>query len=208
MSSAMGPVALVVSSGALLAASVVAAVAAALLAAVLVRRARRRRTDLDAALVRSRDEVEALSLKLEELSEEVARSRRTAELDREYVITSLGNGEPSGALDHADRAAPPPPAANPRATRRQPVSKVLEDQLVETLARTPRRSALQSRGVELVVRAVSLGHGVRRALSPDVLDRASAEAQVARRRSRRDRRRELRDLRRVRAAGPRDQEVA
>jgi hypothetical protein len=83
------------------------------------------------------------------------------------------------------------------------VGRVLQEQLVGALARQQDVSRLRARAVDVVVRTVALGAGVRRALSPDVLDRAAAEAHVARRRSRRERRRELREARRV-VRGARD----
>ncbi len=110
-----------------------------------------------------------------------------ADQDREYVITSLG--DPDAETAHVVRLteAPDRPAA----------SALLEQQLLGTRARHRDRSALRARAVDVVVRTVALGHGVRRALAPDVLDRAAAEAHVARRRSRRDRKREEREARRL-----------
>lgn len=190
----MAPVAQVVPPGAaLVAACVVAGCALTVLTVVLVRTSRRRNAELDAALRRSRDEVDALSRRLEELSDDVGRARRAAAEDREYVITSLG-----GPLQpRPDGTAPGiGPLDEPLRRSRPPVTGALEERLVERLADRPRTSPLQERGVALVVRAVALGHGLRRALSSDVLDRAAAEAHVARRRSRRDRRRQLRHARR------------
>ena len=190
----MGPVAQVVSPGAVLVAACLLVACSGLAVAVVLRRsARRRREALDEALSRSREEVELLSRKVEELSDEVGRAGRTADQDREYVITSLGSGETELA-----------PAGGPT---RPPATTVIEDQLVGALARQP-RSLIRSRAVELVVRTVALGHGVRRALSADVRDRAAAEAQVARRRSRRDRKRQLREARRMPAGGGPGREVA
>ena len=199
----MGPVAQVVSPGAaLVVACVLVACAGATVALLASRAARRRRAALDDALSRSRDEVESLSRKVEELSDEVVRARRTADQDREYVITSLGSGDGGADLAPArGQDLPPPPT-------RKPAGQLLEDQLVEALARQPRTSLVRTRAVELVVRTVSLGHGVRRALSADVLDRAAAEAHVARRRSRRERRRQLREARRVTTRQEPGQEVA
>ena len=189
----MGPVAL---TAALVAAVVAAAarlvVAAALLQAIRATRAERER--LDHELLTSRDEVADLSRRVAELSAEVTETRRAAAEDRDHVITSL-----AGADGPSD-AAPLLPYDEQR--DRPSVGQVVEDQLVGVLGRQD-GSRLRARAVRVVVRAVALGHGVRRALSPDVLDRAAAEAHVARRRSRRDRRRELREARKlVRDARP------
>ena len=186
----MGPVVQVVAPDApgvmVVVACVLAACAATVAVVLLTRSWRRRRTGLDAALLRSREAVEALSRKVEELTQEVVRARRTAEQDREYVITSLTEEEP-GRLDHrAVHGSELVPA-----TERPAVGRLLEDQLVQALARQP-DSAVRRRWTDLAVTAVALGHGVRRAMSADVLDRAAAEAHVARRRSRRERRRQVR----------------
>ncbi len=184
----MGPVVHAVSPDVALAACAGLALCAALAGWLGVRAARRRRALLDAELARARHEVDSLSRKVAELSDDVTRARRTADQDREYVITSLGDAD----------AAPEPPAAQlVLGPSRAPVGKVLEDQLVEILGRQPVESAGRARAVQLVIRTVSVGHGLRRALSPDVLDRASAEAHVARRRSRRQRRRQVRHARRL-----------
>lgn len=187
----MGPATQVVSPGAALLAC--AGLAAFLLVAGwLLVAVRRRRAALDAELARSRDEVVSLSRKVEELADEVVRARRSAEIDREYVITSLAG----------DQVVAAPPAGNAaeqlaRGPARPPVGRLVEERLVDALSRTPQDSPVRVRAVELVVRAVSVGHGLRRALSPDVLDRAAAEAHVARRRSRRQRRREIRRARQL-----------
>ena len=159
-------------------------------AVVVVRPARARRRRQDAALARSRAEVEALHARLDRLGEEVEQARQEAEArrrqdleHREYVITSLA----------VTGSVPEEPHQPPRA----PVGQVLEDQLVETLARQQGRSPLRTRAVDVAVRTVALAHGVRRAMSADNLDRAAAEAHVARRRSRRTRRQEMRDARRL-----------
>jgi hypothetical protein len=203
VSSAMGSVALVVTPGATIVVACVLALCVGGAAVVASSRsARRRRDALDDALNRSKDEVESLSRRVEQLSDEVVRARRTADQDREYVITSLGSDDGRSTLSHLTTGAggPLPEMSQPGRT---PVSRVLEDQLVEALARQPRSSMVRTRAVELVVRTVALGHGVRRAMSADVLDRAAAEAHVARRRSRRERKRQLRQARRVvTEAGP------
>jgi len=153
-----------------------------------VRRSRRRQAALDALLERSRSEVESLSAKVEQLSAEVqagraAQQRREQELEtvreRGYVITTLaGQAADAGAV-----------TAPGRPLRR------LEDRVLGGLAGD--RSRLGSRAVDAVVEVMALGHGVRRALAPENLDRAAAEAHLARRRSRRTRRQEVRQARRV-----------
>jgi len=191
----MGPVALT---------ALTAAVAVALLAVAVAvlrssRTTRAERERLDRELSTSREEVSELSRRVAELSAEVVENRRAAEVDRDYVITSLANDSASserecaGAHARSDEAALLP---YDEQRDRPSVGQVVEDQLVGVLARQ-QGSRLRARGVGLVVRTVAIGHGVRRALSPDVLDRAAAEAHVARRRSRRERRRELREARRL-----------
>jgi len=161
----------------------------AVAAAMLVRASRVRRRRLDAELSRSQAEVDALHERLDRLTAEMAEARREAEVERrhdqehrEYVITSL-----------AVTGSPPEERVAPRAS----ASQVLEDQLVDTLARQQGRSPVRTRAVDAVVRTVALGHGIRRALTPENLDRAAAEAHVARRRSRRTRRQEMREARRL-----------
>jgi type II secretory pathway component PulM len=184
-------------------------------ATLLVRSARARRARVTAQLEESRAEVALLGRRVEELSQEVLEARRLApersderapdraqdrSTVREYVITSLAAG--------AAGAAPRPVATG---AEKVPLGRVLEDQLVGSLARQQDRSALRRQVVEAVVRTVSLGHGLRRALTPDNLDRAAAEAHVARRRSRRIRRRELKEARRllrVVPPHPHDEDVA
>jgi hypothetical protein len=197
----MGPVALTAALVAAVVAAVALLVAVALLRATRATRAERER--LDRELLTSRDEVAELSRRVAELSAEVTETRRAAAEDRDYVITSL-----AGADGPSD-AAPLLPYDEQR--DRPSVGQVVEDQLVGVLGRQD-GSRLRARAVDVVVRAVALGHGVRRALSPDVLDRAAAEAHVARRRSRRDRRRELREARRhvrdARTSGDTDRTAA
>ena len=177
--------------GVLAAVLVAAAVVAVALAIIAVRRARRasreREHQLLGELRASREAMATLHQRVEELSDEVDEARRMADQDREYVITSLG--DPDAETAHVVRLSEAP--------ERPPASAILEQQLLGTLARHRDRSALRARAVDVVVRTVALGHGVRRALAPDVLDRAAAEAHVARRRSRRDRKREEREARRL-----------
>ncbi len=187
----MGPSTQLAVLGAVVLAVVV--VAAAVAASVSSARAgRRRQAALDLELARSRAEVELLGQRLAELTEQVAGARRAetrrAEAEhREYVITTLASDPDVRRGSERALAARSGPA----------VGRVLEDQLVGVLARQQDLSPRRGRVVDVVVRTVALGHGVRRALSPDNLDRAGAEAHVARRRSRRTRRREVREARRL-----------
>jgi hypothetical protein len=175
--------------GVLAAAAAVLAVVGAALVVVALRRSRRaataREQELLAELRSSREAMSSLHQRVEELSDEVVEARARADQDREYVITSLGDPD-----ELALRPAPAAPA-------RMQVGELLEQRLVAELARHHDGSALRTRAVDVVVKAVALGHGVRRALSPDVVDRAAAEAHVARRRSRRSRKREEREARRL-----------
>lgn len=181
----------------------VAGAACALLGWAWARSAARRRTALDAEVARSRAEVESLSRRVEELSEEVVRARRLADEDREYVITSLGDHvADTGGVARQSGVVVPGPA-------RRPMGRLVEDRLVQALSARTDAAAGRSPVAQLTVRTLSVAHGVRRALSPDVLDRAAAEAHVARRRSRRERKREIREARRLlRAHENRSQDVA
>ena len=180
-------------TGALVGTAAAVLAVVALVAVVLVVRAgragRARREALAADLARSRADVDALSRRVTDLADELRETRRAAAADHEYVITSLGGEiEPTvvDALLLPQRGL---------VQRRVELGRLLEDRLVHTLSRRSSWSAVRLR--DAAVRTVALGHGVRRALSPDILDRAAAESQVARRRSRRNRRRELRDARRL-----------
>ena len=193
----MGPVAQVVLPGVVLAAA--GALGVLLVAGVAALRAARAGpravARLDAELARSRVEVEALSRRVDELADEVVQARRAAELDREYVITSL-------ARRRLSRVAGPGGRAAGRSTARTAAGRPGRSRTSssDALARQPRARRCARGPSSSWSGRSSLGHGVRRALSPDVLDRAAAEAHVARRRSRRERRRELRE---AAAAGPR-----
>jgi hypothetical protein len=175
----------------------VCGVVALLVALLLVRRGaaadRARREQLERDLREARTDVTALSRRLDALGHEVLEARSAAEraaarsaqlasrTDREFVITTLGDSAPG----------PLPGRAPSRG-----VGAVLEERLVR-VARRHSGSSSGAAASRLAVSAAALGHGLRRALSPEVLDRAAAEATVARRRSRRDRKRELREARRV-----------
>ena len=193
----MGPLAYIDVMSAVLI-GVVALVVTALSAciALALRAARTRRAQLATELERSRSEVESLSRRVEELSHDVERAGTAAAQEREYVITSLAEAE-RAELGPRRTSRPTRQGRVMNSNHRPPVGRALEDQLVESLARHQDGSRRRSRTVQLVVRTVSLGHGVRRALAPDNLDRAAAEAHVVRRRSRRVRKRELREARRL-----------
>jgi hypothetical protein len=150
-------------------------------------RARRRQADL--ALQQARTALDELAHQVGELSTDLAEVRRAAVRSREmpeYVITSLAAETSTTPVAQLI----PAPGGHHRA-------RAIEDSLVGVLASQQDVSAVRTRLVDLVVRTVALGHGVRRALSPDVLDRAAAEAHVARRRSRRNRKREEREAKRL-----------
>ncbi len=175
-----------------------AAVVAVLVVLALVlasRRDRRSRVHVEQQLARSRREMDQLVEQVEHLAGEVADRRRRDADGHEYVITTLTEaaqvtGRAAGDLRTLDRAgAAPDPVVS--------VAQALEEQAVARLATLDTSTRL---GVLLTsggVKAVALGHGLRRALTRDNLDRASAEAHVARRRSRRTRRQELREARRL-----------
>lgn len=178
-------------AAALGAVAVVVVLVAVVAAVVAVRRSRRaarlREEQLLSELAASRAAMTTLHQRVDELSDEVDAARQAAELDHEYVITTLGDPDDAPAQVARLVDAPARPA----------VADLLQEQLVGVLARQQERSSVRSRVVDVVVRTVAVGHGVRRALAPDVLDRAAAEAHVARRRSRRLRKREEREARRL-----------
>ncbi len=157
--------------------------------ALVVRSGRRRaaaeRADLEEGLRRSREQVEALARRVEDLTSDVQSARRATVEDREYVITTLA--EAAGAT--VARAEVPAP--------RPAVPLDVEQRVVEGLGRIDDRSALGRRVVDTGVGLLAAVHGVRRALRAEHLDRAAAEAHVARRRSRRLRRQELREAKRL-----------
>lgn len=144
------------------------------LLAVLVstRRARRR---TEAALDAARTEIAALQQRLDTLSAAAVappaptpapRQRRD---EPEFVITTAGTPEPASEHALSERAV------TAHVDARQFASVALGESLV---------------------RLVSLGYGVRRALSAENRNRIAFEMRREVRRSRKDRRRELRDLRR------------
>lgn len=174
---------------------------------VVARRARRRRASRSDArarayeqqLARSQQQIERLGARVEELSADVARAESVARTRRpeQYVITTLTDV----VADETDAGASPRPSrevAVPSAPPSRPqLGAALEGRIVGSLARHQGVSSVRDRAVDLAVQGVALAHGVRRALNPETLDRAAAEAHVARRRSRRVRRAEVREARRL-----------
>ena len=160
------------------------------LVAVLVGAARRARTSrrrVEEQLAGSRTEVAELAAQVTRLAAEVEAGRRRSAEDHGYVITTLTEAaQVSGSA--------PAQGLGPSGT---PLAEVLEQQAVSRLAQVDTSTRVGTRLAELGVKAVALTHGVRRALSQENLDRAAAEAHVARRRSRRTRRQELREARRL-----------
>ena len=177
---------------------------ALLLLVLVTRRGQRRRSAAhveayEQQLARSQQQIDRLGARVEELTADVARAGTVARTSRapqaqQYLITTLaevdGDPDPSPHRPAREVAVPEPP-------RRSQVGVALEGRIVGALARHQGVSSVRDRAVDLAVQGVALAHGVRRAMSPEVLDRAAAEAHVARRRSRRARRAEVREARRL-----------
>lgn len=173
--------------------ALVAAVVAFVVAVRTRRAARRELAARDAALAASQGALDDLSRRVEGLADEVAHSRRQAVAEREYVITTLASELTEPDLPpRRDVVAVP---VRPGLVRT--VGAQAEERLVAFLGSTALAPRVRAGVTEGLVRGVALAHGVRRALSADVLDRAAAEAHVARRRSRRIRRQELREAQRL-----------
>ena len=156
----------------------VAAVAVVVAAgAVALRASRRERRRLAAQVEAAHADVEALRERVEELSRRLADATTPAATGpeaREFVITSLPDGSLRGTL----AAAEDEPAHDP--------------------ATTP-LSAGQFASVALgesLVRVLSLGYGVRRALSAENRNRIRFEMRREVKRSRRQRRRDLKEAKR------------
>jgi hypothetical protein len=154
-----------------LAAAVAAAVLALVVLLAVLVSARRGRRRTEAALAASRAEIAALEGRLDALVAQHASpaappAPRHRAGEPEFVITTAG--------DVRERDASPAPAP-PQVDARQFASVAVGESLV---------------------RLVSLGYGVRRALSAENRNRIAFEMRRERLRSRKDRRRELRDLRR------------
>lgn len=161
---------------------------------VSVRRSVRSRQLLEAQLAQSRQEVSELARAVAGLSRQVESAQRAGVAEREYVITTLAE-----AAGVAELGAPGQSFAQPsiRPVTGAAVVEVLEEQAVSRLAEVDTSRPWGARLADAGVKALALGHGVRRALSEENRDRAAAEAHVARRRSRRTRRQELREARRL-----------
>ena len=181
----MGPELVVVVTAGVLAAVVVVA--------LVLRGERSRRRQVDSELALARRQVEALEQRLDEVSAEVAETRRSSVPDRlaerEYVITTIGEVDRTDIEPSRAGRLAAAPVASP--------GRMVEERLLETLARQRDGSRLRTSAVGVAVKVTAASHGVRRALRPEVRDRAAAEAYVARRRSRRARRQELREARRL-----------
>ncbi len=155
-------------------AAALCAVLLALLAAVLLSAARRRRA-LDTELSEARDQIGLLQDRVDDLARQVRRPAPAPDSGADgpgYVITTAGRPDPVAA---------PAPRTD-----------------VEPL--TARQFASVATG-ESLVRLVSLGYGVRRALSAENRNRITFEMRRAVRRSRKERKRELRLVRRGLRAG-------
>ena len=133
---------------------------------------RRDRRRLEDELGRSREDLAALKQRLDSLTKQVAPPRVVAE--REYLITNLEDG--ADALER-------------RAAQDAEVTDISAGAFVSLAVG------------ESMVRLVSLGHGLRRALSPENRNRIAFEMRQEVRRSRKQRRREIKEARRhLRAA--------
>ena len=154
---------------------VVLAVVVAVVAGVLVTRARRR---LARELVSSREDVASLRDQVEDLSRRLGDAPAPAAgatPPREFLITTLPDAPRSDLAVPDDEQAPVVSAG---------------------------RFASVAVG-ESVVRLLSLGYGVRRALSPENRNRIRFEMRQEVKRARRQRRRDLRDAKRhLRAQQP------
>ena len=155
----------------------VAAVAVVVAAgAVALRAWRRERRRLAAQVESAHEDVEALRARVEELSRELSTSTgATAAEAHEFVITSL----PDGTL------------------RGTPV--VADEQPATTSTTSTPLSAGQFASVALgesLVRLLSLGYGVRRALTAESRNRIGFEMRREVKRSRRQRRRDLKEAKR------------
>lgn len=152
---------------------VYAAGAAALLTVVIVgvllaRAARLRRVQLVHQLADAQADVEALRRRIETISDEVAEARRSADRrELEPVVVT-------GIVQEAELDTTP---------REAQLVQAIEASRPQWVPARPLREAL--------IRSVSLGHGLRRALAPDMRDRILLEVRAEVRRSRRQRKAEL-----------------
>lgn len=157
-----------------LAAAVATAVLALVVLLAVLVSARRGRRRTEAALTASRAEIAALEERLDAL---VAQQAAAPAAPAASPAPRHRAGEPefvittAGAVREHQAAVPAPPTVDARQFASAAVG-------------------------ESLVRLVSLGYGVRRALSAENRNRIAFEMRRERLRSRKDRRRELRDLRR------------
>ena len=165
-------------------ASVAAAVVLAVVVAVLVSRASRRR--VQAQLDAARADVEALAARLDDLATSDTTHQPVPE-PREFVITSL----PDGTV--------PRHAAGTRPETGPDVDSEVDSE-VEALPRvTTHLTAGQFASVaagESLVRVLSFGYGVRRALSAENRNRIRFEMRREVKSARRQRRRDLKEAKR------------
>ena len=149
------------------------AVVLAVLAAVALRASRRERRRLAAQVDAAHADVEALRERVEELSRRLAGGQPAANAREahEFVITSLPDGRLRGT--HAEDE--PEPAGTPLSAG-QFASVALGESLV---------------------RVLSLGYGVRRALSAENRNRIRFEMRREVKRSRRQRRHDLKEAKRL-----------
>jgi outer membrane murein-binding lipoprotein Lpp len=155
----------------------VVVVGLALAWALLAGAARKRRAELARALAEAHDDVQTLAARLEALTTEVEQTRQAVEQQatpaahvEPYVITGRVLDEPGNGPDVAH------------------IVSAIEASRPVWVPAKPLRESL--------VHVVALGHGVRRALSPEVRDRIVLEMKAEVRRSRRLRKAEIRAVRR------------
>jgi hypothetical protein len=156
----------------------VAAVAVVVaIGAVALRASRRERRRLAAQVESAHADVEALRARVEELSRALSTSTSevTGPAAREFVITSL----PDGTLRGTPVAADDEPAATTTTTTPLSAGQFASVALGESL-----------------VRVLSLGYGVRRALTAENRNRIRFEMRREVKRSRRQRRRDLKEAKR------------
>jgi len=155
----------------------VAAVAVVVAAgAVALRASRRERRRLAALVESSHADVEALRARVEELSRELSTSTSVSGAEaHEFVITSL----PDGTLRGTPVAAADEPTATTTTSTQLSAGQFASVALGESL-----------------VRVLSLGYGVRRALTAESRNRIRFEMRREVKRSRRQRRRDLKEAKR------------
>jgi type II secretory pathway pseudopilin PulG len=162
-----------------LAALAVVALLALAVALAVVRSARRDRARVEAALEDARREAEELRRRVDDLGR-----RPEPRATGEFVITDVGTPGARAGSPADDAAA-------------LPVDTRIDGRLFADIVLR-----------ETVVKAASLGYGVRRALAPETRNRIRFEMRREVKRSRRQRRAELKEFRRARNARDREQEVA